>query len=151
MSFSYSNNTSDKADDLLVDIADPTRTWMQTYLPTKGVECNAIIKVFNWSTPGDSREFDCGVMWVDEIALAGPPNTVTVRAVSVPVNTGFKTQKQYQFWEGQALQAVAAEIAGLYGLALVWDNPESPTLKRIRRHRDGPPRIPSGSLQGRGA
>ena len=129
LSFSYSDNTSDKADDLTVEIADPARTWMQSYIPTKGAECNAIIKVYNWSAPGDTREFDCGAMWVDEIDLAGPPNMVTVKAVSVPVNTGIKTQKRYQFWEGQPLQAIAAEIAGLYGLALVWDNPETPEAK----------------------
>ena len=103
---------------------------MQNYLPKKGLECEATIKVFNWMAPGDTREFSCGVMWVDEINLIGPPNIVTVRAVSIPVNTGFKTEKQYHFWEGQDLQSVAAEIAGLYGLTLVWDTTESPKLKR---------------------
>jgi Bacteriophage probable baseplate hub protein len=130
ISFSYSDNTSDKADDLTVEIADPDRTWMQSFIPTKGAECNATIKVFNWASPGDNREFDCGAMWIDEVGLAGPPNMVIVKAVSVPVNTGFKTQKQYKFWENQPLQAIAAEIAGLYGLGLVWDTPESPALKR---------------------
>ena len=130
LSFSYSDNTSDMADDLTVDVADPARTWMQSYVPAKGSECNAVVKVRNWSTLGDNREFDCGVMWVDEICLAGPPNTVTVKAVSVPVITGVKTQKQYQFWEGQTLQAVASEIAGLYGLTLVWDTADDPKLKR---------------------
>lgn len=130
LSFAYSDNTSDKADDLTVIISDPARTWMQSFLPKKGVECEATIKVFNWMAPGDTREFNCGTMWVDEISMAGPPNTVTMKAVSIPVNTGIKTQRRYQFWEGQPLQAIAGEIAAMYSLALVWDATDSPVLKR---------------------
>lgn len=130
LSFSYADNTSDMADDLTVEVADPERTWMQSYVPKKGVECNAIVKVFNWSAPGDNREFDCGVMWVDEINLAGPPNMVCIKATSIPVNTGLKTEKQYKFWEDQPLQAIAGEIAGMYGLTLVWDTSNNPKLKR---------------------
>src|SRR6267142_6603345 len=74
LSFSYTDNTSDKADDLSVEIADPQRTWMQSYLPKKGSECQAIIKVSNWTTPGDMRIFDCGTFFIDEIGYAGPPN-----------------------------------------------------------------------------
>lgn len=128
--FTYADNTSDQADDLIVEIADPARTWMQSYFPKKGEECESIIRVYNWNTMGDNRSFNCGTMWVDELSLAGPPNVVNVKAVSIPVITGIKTQKQYKFWENQPLQAVASEIAGLYGLALVWDTTESPTLDR---------------------
>lgn len=130
ISFTYSDNTSDKADDLTVEIADPARTWMQSYLPKKGVEVESIIRVFNWNAPGDMREFNCGTMWVDEINFSGPPNIVTLKAVSIPVNTGLKTEKQYKFWEGQSLQDIAAEIALLYQLALVWDTTNNPKLKR---------------------
>ena len=130
VAFSYGDNTNDKADDLTVEIADPERTWMKSYLPKKASECNAILKVFNWTTPGDTWQFDCGVMWVDEISLAGPPNMVAVRATSVPIHLGFKTEKQYKFWEGKTLQDIAAEIAGIYGLTLVWDTANNPKLAR---------------------
>ena len=52
LSFAYTDNTSDKADDFAVEIADPQRTWMQSYLPKKGSECQATIKVFNWTHSG---------------------------------------------------------------------------------------------------
>jgi len=130
VAFSYTDNTNDKADDLTVEISDPALTWLQAYVPKKGVEVEAIIRVQNWMMAGDTREFPCGTMWIDEIGLSGPPNVVTVKATSIPVSTGIKTQKQYKFWEDQPLQAIASEIAEEYGLGLVWDTQESPTLKR---------------------
>jgi uncharacterized protein len=133
LSFSYTDNTSDKADDFAVEIADPHRTWMQSMLPKKGSEVQAIIKVSNWTTPGDTRIFDCGTFFIDEIAYAGPPNVVGIKATSIPVATGIKTQKKYRFWEDTPIQAIAAQVSAEHGLALVWDVAKAiiKPLKRI--------------------
>jgi uncharacterized protein len=121
LSFSYTDNTSDKADDISIEIADPQRTWMASYLPKKGSEVAAKIKIFNWTVLGDTREFDCGTFFIDEIGYAGPPNTVTIKATSIPVATGIKSTKKYRFWEDTPVQAIAAQVAGEHGLALIWD------------------------------
>lgn len=121
LSFSYTDNTADKGDDFAVEVADPQRTWMQSYLPKKGSEVQASIKVFNWSIPGDTRDFDCGTFFIDEIGYAGPPNVVVIKATSIPVATGIKSTKKYRFWEDTPVQAIAAQVAGEHGLALVWD------------------------------
>ena len=71
-SFTYTDNTNDQADDLSAEIADPQRTWMQTYLPTKGVECTATIKVYNWKMPGDTRMMVVRSGWIG-LALPVPP------------------------------------------------------------------------------
>ena len=120
--FTYTDNTNDQADDLSIEIADPQRTWMQTFLPKKGIECSAKIKVFNWTAPGDTKEFDCGTFWIDQIDCQGPPNTVSVRATSLPITTGIKNEKKYRMWEGQDLKQIAEQIAGEHGLTLVWDS-----------------------------
>ena len=96
-SFTWTDNTSDQADDLSVEIADPDRTWMETNLPEKGVECTAKIEVENWTAPGDSRQIDCGVFWLDQIGFSGPPNIVSIKAVSIPVNTGVKPKRNSAF------------------------------------------------------
>ena len=121
LSFSYTDNTSDKADDLTVEIADPHRTWMQSYLPKKGSEVAASIKVRNWTTLGDTRDFDCGTFFIDEIDYAGPPNVVCIRATSIPRATGIKSQKKYRSWEDTHVHDIAGQVAGEHGLALVWD------------------------------
>ena len=128
--FSYTDNTNDQADNLEIEIADPARTWMSTWLPKKGIECTATIKVFNWNLPGDTREINCGVFWLDQIDFRGPPNTVSVKATSVPVVTGIKTQKKFRAWEGQPLSKIFGQIAEENGLSLVWSAKDDPTLKR---------------------
>ena len=128
--FSYSDNTNDQADDLTIEIADPARTWMQTWLPKKGIECTGTIKVFNWNLPGDTREVPCGVFWLDQIDFKGPPNTVSVKATSVPVVTGIKTQKKFRAWEGDSLSKIVGQIAEENGLKLVWSAKDDPKLKR---------------------
>jgi phage protein D len=132
MAFAYTDNTNDRADDLSIEIADPQRTWMQSYLPKKGVECTAQIKVFNWKMPGDSRLVDCGVFWLDEISFAGPPNVVSVKATSVPVITGIKSQKKFRSWEDQDLQSIVLQIATENKLALVWDTAKI-AMKKLDR------------------
>lgn len=132
LSFSYTDNTSDKADDLSIVIADPARTWMQTYLPKKGVEGEAAITVYNWIAPGDSRMIDCGTFVLDQIDFAGPPNTVSIKATSVPVGTGIKTQKKYGSWEGVTLPQIALEIATRNGLTLVWDTAKA-IFRKLKR------------------
>jgi uncharacterized protein len=129
VSFSYTDNTNDQADDLSVEVADPSRTWMQS-LPKKGSECTAKIKVSNWLMPGDSRELDCGSFYLDQIDFQGPPNTVTIKASSIPQD-GIKTTKRYRAWENTGIQQIAAQIAGEHGLGLVWDAIAAPIAKRI--------------------
>jgi uncharacterized protein len=129
-SFAYTDNTSDMADDLSVQIADPARTWMQNFLPKKGVECTAQIKVFNWKMPGDTRQIDCGVFWLDQIDFKGPPNTVSISASSVPVISGIKNQKKFRSWENQDLTAIAQQIASDNSLTLMWDTKQNPKIQR---------------------
>jgi uncharacterized protein len=128
IAFSYEDHTDDQGDSLIVEIADPSRSWMQNYLPKKGSECTAKIKVTNWTAPGDSRTLDCGSFWLDEINYAGPPNVVAVKATSIPPE-GIKGEQQSYGWENQSLQKIAEEKAGKHGLSLVWATKKTPVAE----------------------
>lgn len=130
LSFCYTDNTSDQADDLSIEIADPHRIWMQRYLPKKGVEIQASIIISDWNAPLDNRTLRCGTFYVDNVGMRGPPNVVGMRGTSIPTNTGLKTEKRTKSWENQDLKAIAGEIAGNNGLTLVYDAQNNPTVKR---------------------
>jgi uncharacterized protein len=130
LSFSYTDNTSDQADDLSIEIADPYRSWMQKYLPKKGIEIQASIMVSDWNAPGDNRTLRCGTFYVDNVGIRGPPNTVSMRGTSIPINTGLKTEKRTKSWENQDLKSIAGGIAESNGLTLVYDAKENPVVKR---------------------
>jgi hypothetical protein len=129
LSFSYTDNTTDQADDLSVEIADPKRDWMMTYLPKKGVEFKASIATVNWDGFG-SRILKCGTFFVDNVGIRGPPNTVTMRGTSIPVESGIKTEKRTKSWENSELQSIAGDVAQKNGLSLFYDTKNNPMLKR---------------------
>lgn len=128
--FTYTDSTSDKADDLKIEVADPLRIWMQQYLPKKGIECDAYIIVHNWAFPGDNRPFHCGHFWIDKLALKGPPNKVSITASSIPVTAGIKNQKKHKSWESSDLKGIAGEIAAKNQLTLAYDTKTNPKVKR---------------------
>lgn len=130
MSFTYTDTTSDKADDIKIEIADPKRVWMQVYLPKKGMECDAYIKITNWTGPGDNRPLSCGHFWIDEINYKGPPNAVSIKGTSIPVTAGLKNQKKTRSWENSDLKSIAGKIASDNGLELYYDTSENPKVKR---------------------
>lgn len=129
LSFSYTDNTNDQAHGIAIQIADPSRTWMQQFLPKKGVETEAKIQVTNWLHPGDSRTLDCGIFWIDQIDCSGPPNVVAVMGTSVPVNTGIKNQKKFAAWEDVDILTIAEEIAAKNNMVVVWESKEVPEKK----------------------
>lgn len=130
ISFSYTDSTSDKADDISLEVADPNRTWMQQYLPKKGIECDAYINVLDWAAPGDTRIFHCGHFWIDNVDMKGPPNAVTVKGTSIPVTTGLKNEKKHKSWENSDLKGIAGEIATANNLTLYYDTKQNPKVKR---------------------
>jgi phage protein D len=127
--FCYIDNTSDQADDLSLEIADPKRAWMKKYLPKKGVEIQAFIILTNWNAPGDNRNLKCGTFYTDNVGMRGPPNVVTMRATSIPP-TGFKTEKRTKSWENSDLKTIAEGIASTNKLTLVYDAKNNPVVKR---------------------
>lgn len=130
MGYTYTDNTNDKADDLSVEIADPARTWMKTFLPQKGVECTAQITVHNWNLPGDVRTLDCGTFMLDQVDFSGPPNVVAIRATSI-LGVKFKSEKHFKSWENVTLSSIVSEIATENGYSLVWEAKDDPTLERV--------------------
>jgi hypothetical protein len=129
--FSYTDATSDKADDLSLSVADPKRTWMNRYLPKtkKGVECTAAFRIVNWSGPGDTRTLECGIFYIDNVSFSGPPNVVSITAKSTPP-TGIKETKKHKNWENTTLQNISNDIASQNGLTLKYDTQQNPITKR---------------------
>lgn len=130
-SFRYTDNTSDQADDLSITLADPDRTWMQKYLPQtkKGLECTAAMKVESWTNPSDTREFDCGIFFINSVGFKGPPNEVDIKASSIPPN-GVKSTSKFKAWENMDLKGIAGQIAEQNDLTLFYDASDNPRTKR---------------------
>lgn len=137
LSFCYTDSTSDKADDITIELADPKRTWMLKFKEDikKGTECTASIKISNWDNPLDNRVLECGSFFISHVAFKGggtTGNVVTIKASSVPPN-GIKHTKKFKAWERTDLKSIAEYIASNNGLTLAYDAKENPKVKRTEQ------------------
>jgi len=133
LKFCYSDSTSDKADGLDIEIADPYRTWMQQHMPKKGIECKAGFIVYNWLAPGDDRTFEMGIFYINCIEYKGGSqhgNTITIKGSSIPVQSRIKNEKKHKSWEKSDLKSIAGQVAKQNGLILFYDTQQNPTVKR---------------------
>lgn len=125
LGFEFTDHAGEKADDLQITLEDRGHLWRGPWFPGKGAKLKASIH------PSDQRYLPCGSFEVDEVEMNFPPSTVTIKAVSVPITSSLRREKQTRTWEGSNLKEIATEIATGAGLALYWDGDEPPTLTRV--------------------
>lgn len=116
--FEFTDNASGQVDDLQVTLQDRQGLWRGAWLPEKGASLVAVVvPAFGTGT------LACGSFQIDEVQISGPPNVVTMKAVSTPVESAIRSEKHTKAWESDGLQNIAAEIAQEAGLALFYEAP----------------------------
>ena len=129
-SFTYTDNASDKADDISFTLEDKKRLWTNDWFPTKGDKVKVSIAIHEWDAPDTSESLPCGTFEVDEISVSGPPNTVTIKAVSTLISKPMRQEKHTKAWENVKLSSIAADIANKNSLKLFWDCTDDPLFTR---------------------
>lgn len=117
------NDNEGKSDDIQLDLEDRERKWQGPWLPKKGDKISAIIQLPNWYKEGETVTLNCGTFFVDEVSFKGPPDAVSIKALSVPFTKGGKDTKKSKAWENATLQAILTDVAKEAGLKLVYDAP----------------------------
>ena len=130
ISFTYTDNAKDKADDISLTLEDRGRLWCADWFPTKGDKIRASIVVHNWETESRTESLPCGTFEVDQIECSGPPNQVTIKAVSTLVSKPMRQEKHTKAWENVQLSAIAGDVANKSGLRLFWDCKDDPLFER---------------------
>lgn len=125
LSFSYTDNAHGKADDLQVTLEDREHAWKGDWYPEKGATLTASIRCEDWEETGaPAKIMRCGTFTIDEIELSGPPDTVTIKAISAAVTKSLRQQRKTKAWENASLKQAAQDIADSHGLTLVYHGPE---------------------------
>lgn len=130
ISFTYTDNASDKADDISFSLEDRERHWIDDWMPTKGDKIRASILVHEWDAPDKTESLPCGTFEVDQITCSGPPNQVTIKAVSTLVSKPMRQEKHTKAWENITLSSIAGDMANKNSLKLFWDCADDPLLER---------------------
>jgi len=134
LSFSYTDNAHGKADDLQVKLEDREHLWKGDWFPEKGAKLVASILCESWDSPEAKPVImACGTFTLDEIELSGPPDTVSIKAVSAAMTTSIRQQKKTKAWENASLKQVAQDIADSNGLQLKYDGKDFPFSRMDQR------------------
>lgn len=123
-SFVYADNEG-KSDDIQIALEDRKGKWHGPWLPEEGDKIVATIITENWKKEGASKALKCGTFYVDDVGFDGPPDTVTIKALSIPLKKGEKNTKRSRVWESTTLAAIASDIADAAGLTLLFDAPNT--------------------------
>ncbi len=118
--FSYKDCASGKADQIDITVQDKEGLWIYSWFPKDGDYIKAKIKTINWNKEGDSKLFDCGLFFIDDLSFSGPPNVLSIGALSMPQNN-FSTYEKTQTWEKVTVEQVAKRISDSAGLQLYYD------------------------------
>jgi hypothetical protein len=131
-SFRYVDRTiKDQMDELAITVQDVAGLWKGSWWPAQGSKFAAKIQAFNWFTAGDALVRDCGSFEIDDLTSTGPPNIMTLSAVSVGITASIRRQENTKAWENITCNAIAQDIATRNGFRLFFDSSYNPIYDRF--------------------
>lgn len=129
ISFKYADNEG-KSDEIQLDLQDRERKWQDPWLPQKGDRVTAAIRLENWRVEGEVSQLNCGTFYIDDVSFKGPPDVISIKALSVPFTSGGKNTKSSRAWENSDLAGILGDVATSAGLTLLYDAPNF-TYERV--------------------
>lgn len=121
LSFRYTDNGTGKADDVNITLQDRDGKWRYQWMPDEGDKINVDIVLYHWEKTNTAQRIKCGTFYIDTINYDGPPDVMTIGAVSYPIAGGLKREKKTKAWEKVTLRTIAASIAKTAKLKLMFD------------------------------
>lgn len=135
--FTFTDNASNEADNLEITLEDKDGLWHGEWLPEKGDLIYASFSVENWTKDNSIQALPCGAFTLDEISLSGPPDTVSLKGQSVPVNSSIKHTKQTKSWKQVNLSKIAGDIASASGLNMMFECSADPFYESVNQVKEG--------------
>jgi phage protein D len=108
ISLDYTDNISDKADEISIVIEDTQGYW-RNHLPDTGATITVSIGYDDDLTPLNSFE-------IDRYRITGNPSTVTLSGNASPIQKALRTRNS-QSWDNKTLQTIIKAIATKHGLS----------------------------------
>lgn len=108
---SFSDKLSGEADEIELNLEDSAGIWRDSWYPGKGDTLTLKL-----GFEGQAL-LNCGRFSIDEVELAGSPDTLTLRGISASINAPLRTQSNRAF-EKTTLLAIASRIAQKHHLQL---------------------------------
>jgi len=129
--FTYTDNAHGKADTLSISLEDTKGRFVGGWFPEKGARLEAVISCEDWFSKGDRPSLNCGAFEVDQVSFDGPPDVLTIEAVSASTTSSIRREKKTRAYENTTLESIAGDIAKRQGLELVYQSGDVVSLGRV--------------------
>lgn len=128
LSFTFTDNSKDKADDISITMHDASGLWLKDWTPSKSDIITASI-VHHESE--SVYTLPCGSFSLDQIEYSSPPQIFTIKAVSASITKRPSLEKHSRFWENVKLSDILTDLAASSSLALFLDGNADYPIARI--------------------
>lgn len=128
VSISYEDKVQGEADEISIEIENTSNIWLNGWYPGKG-------DILEVHLGYEDSFFPCGQFEVDELEFAGPPDRLTIRALSAGITKTLRT-KRSQTFENQTLADIAADVASRQGLELIGDFDQPILIEKVTQNRE---------------
>lgn len=135
LDFSYQDN-EDGADDLQITLEDKEELWQKDWFPERGAKVKAEIHTINYEHEGQFLKLPCGTFEIDDIGCSGPPNTVALKAISIPVSNSVNQEKKTKAWEKINFKGIVNEIATNNGMGAFIDIDNDHFYNRVDQNQE---------------
>lgn len=127
VSLQYTGEVKGRADTVELVMEDTAALWRNNWYPTKGDRLELEIGY-------PDLMVNCGAFTVDEIALAGPPDQITIRGIATGFARALRTKTSFAH-ERKTLAQIAAVVAAKNGLTVTGTIPDV-YIKRATQYRE---------------
>lgn len=86
----------------------------------------------NWND-GHGDSLDCGQFELDTVMAQGPPDTITIKATSLPFTQSARQTQKDKAWEAYKLSGIANEIAANAGMAVMFESDTDIQYQRVEQ------------------
>ncbi|MEK4351341.1 late control protein [Paenibacillus sp. FSL R5-0475] len=131
--FQFNDAAPGTLDNLSITLEDRERNWQGPWSPTEGDRIKGEIRTINWDGPGEIKKLPLGSFEVDSFDFNGPPDTVAIKAISLPVRSDIRQEKRSKSWEKVTLKTVAGEISKRAGMNLIYEAIDNPSFDRLEQ------------------
>lgn len=101
---------------------------------SRGLKISAVIIRENWNSDGKDDVLDCGEFEFDSAESDGPPDTVTIKATSLPYSCSIRQTQKSKSWENVTLKDIVQAIAKNNGLTVMFESAYNPKYTRVEQY-----------------
>ena len=126
VSLKYQDKLKGASDELEITLEDSADLWKNEWYPGMGAKLKAEI--------GYDQLMPCGEFEIDEISMSIAPDTITLKALAVPVTGTLRTKKSVAH-ENTSLKDIAQKVASANGLTLQGEI-DAMQFKRVTQNQE---------------